>query len=103
MVLTADNCVIGHLLKVFCGQDISATSGGDENLANAGSLLHSRDLVTRDGSLEGIDGVDFGDNDASTHSMKSHSTALSDITVASNDSDLAGDHDIRGTPDTIDQ
>jgi hypothetical protein len=103
VVLTADNGIIGHLLEVLSDQDISASSGGDKDLTNAGSLLHRGDLVARDGSLEGVDGVDFGNKDTSTHSVKSHSTALSDITETCNNSDLTSDHDISGTLDTIDQ
>lgn len=103
MALTADDCVIGHLLKVFCTQDISASGGSDKDLANASSLLHSCNLVSGDSSLESVDRVDFGNNDTSSHSVKSHGTALTNITVTGNNRDLTSDHDISGTLDTIDQ
>jgi hypothetical protein len=100
---TADNGIVWHILKVLTNQDVSASGSGNEDLSDARSLLHGHDLVTRDSSLESVDGIDFRDNDTSTHSMKSHGTTLSNITVTSNNCDLTSDHDIGGTLDTIDQ
>ena len=84
-------------------KDITATSGGDKDLTNRGSSLHGVNLVTLDGSLEGVDGVDLSDNDTGTHGVESLGTTLADITVTGNDSDLTSDHDIGGTLDTIDE
>lgn len=102
-LLTADNGIIGHQLKVLSSQDISAASGGNKDLSLASCLLHGDDLETGDSGLESVDGVNFCNQDASTHSMKSHSTTLSDITETSNNGNLPSDHDIGGTLDTIDQ
>lgn len=99
----ADDGIIGHLLEVLAGKDISATGCGNKDLTLASSLLHGCDLVTGNSSLESVDRVDLGDEDTSTHAVKSHSTTLSDITEASNDGNLTGDHDIGGTLDTVDQ
>lgn len=84
-------------------KDVTATSGGDEDLTGRGSSLHGVNLVTLDGSLEGVDGVDLSDNDTGTHGVESLGTTLADITVTSDDSDLTSDHDIGGTLDTIDK
>jgi len=88
---------------VLTSQDVSASSGCNKDLSNASSLFHGGDLVSRDSSLESVDGVDLGHKNASTHSVKSHSTSLSNITEASNDSNLTSNHDIGSTLDTIDQ
>ena len=84
-------------------QNVTATGGGDEDLTNGSSLLHSRDLVALDGGLEGVDGVDLSDKDTSAHRVQGLGATLADITVTSNDSNLTGDHDIGGTFDTVNE
>lgn len=84
-------------------QDVTAASGGDEDLALRGSLVHGGDLVALDGGLEGVDGINLGDEDAGTHAAQSAGAALADITISSNNSDLTSDHDIGGTLDTVDE
>lgn len=99
----ADDGVVAHGLEVAANQDVTATSGGDEDLTNGSSLLHGDDLVTLNGSLESVDGVDLGDEDAGTHGVESLGATLADITVTGDDSDLASDHDIGGTLDTVNE
>lgn len=99
----ADNGVVGHGLEVLADQDVTAASGGDEDLADGSSLLHGGDLVTGDGGLEGVDGIDLSDDDASTHGVEGLGAALADITETSDDSDLAGNHDIGGTLDAVNE
>lgn len=99
----ADNSVVGHLGEVLTSDNVSASGGCDKDLANLGGLLHRKNLETRNSSLEGVDGVDLGDNDTSTHRLESHNTALSDITVSGNDSGLTSNHNVGGTLDTIDK
>lgn len=99
----ANNGVVAHGLEVAADQDVTATSGGNEDLTDLGGLLHGGDLVTLDSSLEGVDGVDLGDENASTHGVKGLGTTLTDITVTGDDTDLTSDHDIGGTLDTVDE
>jgi hypothetical protein len=88
---------------VLANQDITATSGGDKDLALGGSLLHRHNLETRDGSLESVDRIDLGDDNTGTHAVESHGTSLSDITETSDNGNLSCDHNIGGTLDTIDK
>ena len=99
----ADNGVVAHGLEVTADKDVTAASGGDEDLTDLGGLLHGSDLVALDGGLEGVDGVNLSDDNASTHGVQSLGTALADITVTGDDTDLTGDHDIGGTLDTVDE
>jgi len=62
----ADNGIVPHDVEVVTGDDVSAASGGDEDLALRSSLLHVGDLVSSHRSLEGVDGVNLGDNDTGT-------------------------------------
>lgn len=99
----ADNGVVAHGLEVAANKDVTATSGGDEDLANLGGLVHGLDLVTLDSGLEGVDGVNLSDDDTGTHGVESLGATLADITVTGDDTDLTSDHDIGGTLDTIDE
>lgn len=99
----AHNGVVGHGLEVDTGENVTATSGGDKDLTLGGSLLHGGDLVAGHGGLEGVDGVNLGDNDTGAHAVKGHGAALADITETSNDGDLAGNHDIGSTLDAVNE
>ena len=99
----ADNGVVGHSLEVLASENVTAASGGDEDLTDLGGLLHGGDLVTGHSGLEGVDGVNLGNEDASTHAGEGHGATLTDITETGNDSDLASNHDIGSTLDTVDK
>lgn len=99
----ADDGVVAHNLEVTADQDVTAASGGDEDLTEGSGLLHSGDLVALDGGLQGVDGVDLSDKDAGTHGVQGVGATLADVTVTSNDGDLTSDHDIGGTLDTVDE
>jgi hypothetical protein len=99
----ADNGVVAHGLEVTANEDVTATGGGNEDLTDLGGLIHSLDLETLDSGLEGVDGVNLSDDDTGTHGVESLGTALADITVTGDDTDLTGDHDIGSTLDTIDE
>ena len=59
-----NNSVLRHDLEVLCGDDVPVTSSGDKDVGTRSSLLHGCHLVTCHRSLEGIDGVDLGDEHA---------------------------------------
>jgi len=99
----ADNSIVGHDREVLTSDDITATGGGDKDLTDLGSLLHGENLVTRDSSLESVDGINLSDKDTSTHALESKSTTLTDITESGNNGGLTGNHNIGGTLDTIDK
>lgn len=99
----AHDGVFGHLFKVLADDDVSATSGGDEDLTDLGDVVHGVDLVTGNGGLQGVDGVDFGDDDASTHRSEGVGTTLTDVTEPGDDGGLTGDHDVGGSLDPVDQ
>ena len=47
---------------MFLGQDIFATSGGDENVATANSIFNGSDFISFAHSLKGVDGIDLQNN-----------------------------------------
>lgn len=88
---------------MLANKDVTAASGGDEDLTNTGSLLHGGDLVAGNSGLESVDWVDFGNENSGTHAVQSRGATLSDITETSDDTDLTSDHDVGSTLDTVDK
>src|ERR1700753_195499 len=103
ILLTADNCVFSHDFEVLANNDITATSGCDENLTKRSSLLHSCNLVSRNSSLKSVDWINFSDQDTSSHRMKCLSTALANITETCNNSNLSSNHNVGGTLNSVNQ
>ena len=99
----ADDGVVAHVLNVAGVDDALAAGGRDEDVRLLAGLLHGGHLETLHGSLESVDGIDLGDEDASAEGTESLGASLADITIASNDSDLASNHDIGGTLDAINE
>lgn len=61
--LLADNRVLGQYLEVLAGDDIAIASGGNDDVRTWRGVLHGGDLVPSHGRLEGIDRIDFCDDD----------------------------------------
>lgn len=103
MTNVAHNGVVRHLGEVLASDNVSATGGGDEDLTDLAGLLHGENLVARNRGLEGVDGVNLGNNDSGTERLKSLGAALSDISESGDNSGLTGNHNIGGSLDTVDQ
>lgn len=117
--LLADDGIFRHNGEVGSCDDIPVTSGGDKDVRTGSGILHGGDFVTSHRSLKSIDRVDLGNENASTvgpeglgalkivSDMYSRRIGLthsfSDVTEASDDSDLTCKHDIGGALDTIDE
>lgn len=99
----ADNGVVGHNLEVSTSKDVTAAGGGDEDLTLGSGLLHGGDLVTGNSGLESVDGINLSDDDTGTHAVESLGATLTDITETSNDGNLASNHDIGSTLDTVNE
>jgi len=99
----ADNGVLTHGLEVLANEDVTAAGGGDEDLTLRSGVLHGDDLVTGHGGLEGVDGVDLSNENAGTHGVEGVGATLADITETGDNGDLAGNHDIGGTLDAVDE
>ena len=99
----ADDGVVAHLLNVASIDNALAASGGHKDVSLLAGLLHGGDLESLHGSLQRVDGVDLRHQHTRAKSTQSLSAALADISVASNDGNLSGNHDISGTLDAIDE
>jgi len=70
----ANNGILGHDREVLTGDDITVTSGSDENVGAGSGILHGGDFVASHSSLEGVDGVDLSDEDTSTIRLQGFGT-----------------------------
>ena len=62
----ANNGILGHDLEVLADDNITVTSGGNEEVGARSSILHGGGLVTGHRRLEGVDGVNLGNEHAGT-------------------------------------
>ena len=99
----ANDGVVTHALHVFEGDDVTVASSSDVDFGTGKRIFNSVDFIAIHGGLESADGIDFSDDHASTLAFKRGSATLTDVTKATNDGNFAGDHDISGTEETIDQ
>ena len=99
----ADDGVFQHLFEMAALDDAGAARGGDKDASFLAGLVHGGDLEAFHGGLQGVDGIDFRDQDAGAESAESLSAAFAHVTVSGDDGDLAGDHDVGGALDAIDE
>mmetsp|Transcript_110548 Transcript_110548/g.191602 ORF Transcript_110548/g.191602 Transcript_110548/m.191602 type:complete len:251 (+) Transcript_110548:228-980(+) len=97
----ANNGVILHLAEVITSDNITAPSGGDEDVSLLASIIHGGDLITLHGALQRVDGVNLSHNNTSTKGAQGLAATLADITISSNNSNLTSNHDVSSTLDTI--
>merc|ERR1719376_1173250 len=98
-----DNCIILHLDKVLGSEDVLAASSGDKDVALAHTVIHCSHLIALHRCLQSIDGVHLSDDDTAAKPTKGHSRALTHITIASNHSNLASQHHICSSLDSVNE
>ncbi len=99
----ADDGVVLHLEEVPAGDDVLAAGGGHEDVAPAGGLVHGGHLVALHGGLQGVDGINLADDDPAAESPQALGGALAHVAVAGHHGDLAGQHDVGGALDAVDE
>jgi len=99
----ADDGVLQHHLEVAALDDARAAGGGDEDAGLLGGLIHGGDFESLHGGLQGVDGIDLGDEDAGAERAQSLGAALADVSVSGDGGHLAGDHDVGGALDAVDE
>jgi len=66
----ANDGVVLHLFHVGEGDDVAVSGGGGEDINLSDNVVDGVDFVSSHQSLEGTDGVDFGDNDSGSLSLE---------------------------------
>ena len=99
----ADDGLVFHPQHVFEGDDVAVARGGDVDVGYAKGVFDGEDSKAFHGSLEGTDGVDFCDDDVGAHAAQGLGAAFADIAVAADDGGFAGDHDVGGAFEAVQQ
>ena len=93
----ADDSLVRHLFHVLSADYPDIAGGGNEYIALRRSLVHGDNPVSFHGGLQGTDGINLGDPDRCSHTAQRLGATLAHITVAADNRDLAGDHDVGGS------
>jgi len=88
---------------VLGSDDVAVTSASNKDLCNIESILDASNLIASHSSLKGTDGIDFSNDHTATLTTKRFSAALAHITITTDASNLATEHNISSTLDTIDK
>ena len=99
----AHNGVVLHLKEMLADEDVLAAGGGHEDVAPGDCVVHGGHLVALHGSLQGIDGVNLGDDDSAAEAAEGLGGSLADISVSGDERSLTGQHDVGGALDTVHQ
>nr|GEU28354.1 hypothetical protein [Tanacetum cinerariifolium] len=99
----ADDGLVLHLEHVLFGQDVIVAGAGDENVAVFGSVIHGHHAVAFHRGLQRADRIDLGHPHLRRQRAHGLGRTLADVAVTGNHGHLAGDHDVGGALDTIDQ
>src|SRR5690606_30241999 len=90
----ADQRVVLHSLHVLQGDDVLVAGGGDEDVGLTEHVLDALDLEALHRGLQGVDRIDFGDDDAGALVAQRMRAALANVAVATDDGAFAGDHQV---------
>src|SRR5207248_225368 len=90
----ADDGVVLHLLNVLGADNVAAAGGRDEDRALRGGFFHGGNFKAFHRGLQGVDGVDLGDDHAGAVTAHAVSAAFADIAIAGDDDNLAGKHHV---------
>ncbi len=99
----ADDGLVLHLLHVLKADDVLVARGGDVDVAPAEGVFNRHDAEAFHGGLKGAHGVDFGHDDLRAHATEGEGAAFTHIAIAADHADFAGDHDVGGTLDAVEE
>jgi len=94
-----------HGVAIHLGLDVGldlVVGGGDEDVGSGAGFFHGGHLVSFRAGLQGVYGVDHGDNDTRAEAFQ-RLGAFFNIAITRNNGDLFSQHDIGGTLDSIDK
>jgi len=99
----ANDAVVTHLGHVLGSDDVAVAGASDKDLSNIKGILDASNLVARHYGLKGADGIDLSDDHTAALTTEGLGATLAHITETADASNLAAEHDIGGTLDTIDE
>ena len=92
-----DDGLVLHLRHMIQSDDIFISGGGHIDVGSAEGVFDGSDFKAFHGGLEGIDGVDFGDDYAGALASEGLGGAFAYVSVAANHGNFPRDHHIEGS------
>lgn len=86
-----------------CAERFTLRLKGEHIKLDCSELWFQRRSLTLHGGLQGVDGVNLRDDDASAEPTQSLNAAFTHVTVAGDHGHFPGDHDVGGSLDAVDQ
>ncbi len=99
----SDNRFILHPRHCFHCDDVVVAGRGDEDVCRLDDVFERRHLIPFHRRLQGADRVYFGNDDARALAAQRLRAALADFAEAEHDRDLAAEHDVGGSRQTVGQ
>ena len=103
MANVADDSHIFHGFHVLAGDDVFVASGSDKDICSLDRLIHGNDFIAVHGSLKCANRIDFRYHDARAAVSQRRGRAFAHVAIASDASDLAGQHYVSCTADRVNQ
>src|ERR1051326_953333 len=97
-----DDGPVLHQREMFLGEDALVAGDGAEDVAELGGLGHRHDAEAVHHGLEGLGGIDFGDDDFGAASAGTGGEAAAAPSVAGDDELRSGKQEIGGPDDAVD-
>lgn len=99
----ANDGLIFHLRHMIMVDNVEVAGGGNKDIRLFAGVIHFDYPVSLHCRLQGADRIDLCDTHRSTKSAQRLGATFADISVSQYQSDLACDHDIGGTLDSVNQ
>ena len=99
----ANDGLVFHGSHVRIRDDVFVAGSRYENIALVSGVFHRHHLVAFHGGLQGVDRVNLSDPHLGAQGAQGLGRALAYVAVASHHADLAGNHDVGGALDSVDQ
>ena len=98
-----DDRLIFHPLHVFERDDVDVAAGSDVDIAAPERVFDSRDFVAFHCGLQGVDGINFGNDDTRSLAAQRLRTTFADVAVPTDHGDFSGKHHIQRAIQSIHQ
>src|ERR1019366_624026 len=90
----ADDGLVFHFPHVLERDDVAVAGAADIDIAAAQGILQGGDFEALHGGLQGVDGIDLGDDYTRAHAAQRMRRALADVAIPAHYRDFAGHHDV---------
>ena len=99
----ADDGLIAHAFHLRARDNVVIAGGSHDDVDLIAYVVEPDDAIAFHRCLQCADRVDFGYPDRSAQALERLRAAFAHVSVSTNDRDLAGDHDVGSSLDTVDQ